>query len=376
MPNSDTAQLIIASSESDPNMLYATRFFAADAFVFLGIRGKKIAILSDLEYNRARSEAAVDRVLSFSKLSRELAREKVKNPSSIDVICLVLKKHGIRKLRVPANFPLEYADRLRARGHEVRPMPEPFFEKRALKNAREAGEIEKALCLTEEAVGEALEILMKSEVRGHGLYHHGEVLTSEALRRIIHTGLLRRDLIPTRTIVASGKQTCDPHGEGSGPLEAHAPIIIDVFPYSASTHYFADITRTVVRGKASPKLKRMFTAVKEAQEIAFRKIRHGIDGSKIHKAILRHFQKRGFRTGFMKGRMQGFFHSTGHGLGLEVHEPPRISLRSEGLRKGHVVTVEPGLYYADAGGVRLEDVVLVTKQGNRNLTRLSKQLEL
>jgi Xaa-Pro aminopeptidase len=142
------------------------------------------------------------------------------------------------------------------------------------------------------------------------------------------------------------------------------------------SRYYADLSRTVVRGKASPKLKRMFAAVKEGQETAFRMIRAGADGSLIHQAIQRRFNELGFPTGEINGRMQGFFHGTGHGVGLEIHEPPRISVGRDILKAGQVVTVEPGLYYEDAGGVRLEDMVVVTGKGCRILNRLPKILEL
>jgi Xaa-Pro aminopeptidase len=182
--------------------------------------------------------------------------------------------------------------------------------------------------------------------------------------------------IAAHTIVSYGRQCVDPHDQGSGTLPANESIIMDVFPRSSESRYFADMTRTVVRGKASPKLKKMYRAVREGQEIAFSKIRDGADGMKIHDAILRYFGKLGFKTGEIGGRMQGFFHGTGHGVGLDIHEPPRISRGKEILRAGQVVTVEPGLYYLDFGGVRLEDMVLVTKTGCHNLTQFPKVLEI
>jgi Xaa-Pro aminopeptidase len=136
------------------------------------------------------------------------------------------------------------------------------------------------------------------------------------------------------------------------------------------------MTRTVVRGRASDKVRRMFAAVLEGQETAFRMIRAGAPGRKIHDAITKRFTELGFPTGEIGGRMQGFFHGTGHALGLEIHEPPRISKAAATLRAGMVMTVEPGLYYADAGGMRLEDVVIVRKGGCENLNRFPKVLEI
>ncbi|HLD50407.1 MAG TPA: M24 family metallopeptidase, partial [bacterium] len=157
---------------------------------------------------------------------------------------------------------------------------------------------------------------------------------------------------------------------------ANQSIIMDIFPRDSETRYFADLSRTVVRGKASPKLKKMFAAVLEGQEIAFRAIRDGADGSLIHTAIQKCFENLGFKTGVQNGRVQGFFHGTGHGLGLDIHEAPRISLGKDILKTNQIVTVEPGLYYEDAGGVRLEDDVVVTKTGCLNLAKLPKVLEI
>ena len=151
---------------------------------------------------------------------------------------------------------------------------------------------------------------------------------------------------------------------------------MDIFPRSEKTLYYADFTRTVVRGKASPRLKKMYAAVKEGQEIAFKMIRHGMTSKKVHETIRARFTQLGFKTGVRDGRMQGFFHSTGHGLGLDIHEPPRIGPGDDILKVGQVVTVEPGLYYKGVGGVRLEDVVVVTKTGCRNLTKFSRFLEV
>src|SRR3990167_1133344 len=196
------------------------------------------------------------------------------------------------------------------------------------------------------------------------------------IKQVINVSLMESNCIAAYTIVSCGKQCVDPHNQGSGPLLAHESIIMDVFPHSSESRYFADMTRTVVRGKASQKLKKMYRAVEAGQEIAFQRIKDGADGMKIHDAICRYFEQLGFKTGELDGRMQGFFHGTGHGVGLDIHEPPRISRGRDILRAGEVVTVEPGLYYLDAGGVRIEDMVLVTKTGCTKLTKFPKILEI
>jgi Xaa-Pro aminopeptidase len=222
----------------------------------------------------------------------------------------------------------------------------------------------------------AIATIKKSSIRNRKLYLSGKILTSEKVRKLIHLKLTELGCIPTRTIVACGKQSASPHNEGSGPLYAHRPIVIDIFPKNAASCYFADLTRTVVRGRATPKLKRMYAAVREAQHIAFRMIRHGAEASEIHAAIGRRFSELGFTTGTRNGRTEGFFHGTGHGLGLEIHELPKISLGRQKLAAGNVVTVEPGLYYQDTGGIRLEDDIVVTQKGCRKLSHLPQCLEI
>lgn len=374
-----TARLIIAASEQDANLYYATRFLAPDPFIFLQINGRRLLLMSDLEVDRARQQARVDEVVSISKLQAELRRDGVAEPTTIDLVDAVLKRHQVRRVAVPGTFGLAYADRLRQRGYELLPQADPFFEERLIKTDEEIGWIVEALRTTEEAVECAIDVIRESDIAPDGtLTMRGQPLTAETIKRAINVKLLERECIAQHTIVACGIQGCDPHNEGSGPLRANQPIILDVFPRSQRSHYFADLTRTVVRGRASDMIKRMYDAVAEGQEIAFRQIRDGADGKAIHAAIMRHFEELGFRTGERDGRMQGFFHGTGHGVGLDIHEPPRISAGGQVLRAGHVVTVEPGLYYyTDAGGgIRLEDLVVVTPTGCRNLTRVAKVLEV
>jgi Xaa-Pro aminopeptidase len=201
-------------------------------------------------------------------------------------------------------------------------------------------------------------------------------VTSEWIKKLINVQLMESECVAQHTIVAGGDQACDPHNEGSGPLPADRSIIFDVFPRSAQSRYFADMSRTVVKGRPSPELKKLYQTVKDAQEEAITKIRDGADGAKIHQGICDRFEAAGYRTGVVNGRMQGYFHGTGHGVGLDIHEAPRISRTGSLLQEGHIVTVEPGLYYPGLGAIRIEDMVLVTKDGCRNLTNFPKVFEL
>jgi Xaa-Pro aminopeptidase len=372
----EVATLFIAASEQDSNLYYATKFIAPDSFIYLEIKGERLLVMSDLEMDRARAQASVDRVLSYSELEQTAKGQGIKDPTTVDIVHMVLKESKIRRLSVPANFPFIHATRLQELGYSLKPKRDPFYEQRVVKTADEIRHIEAAQRATEEAVAAAFETLRRSTVERGRLRLDGEVLTSEGIKKLINVKLMERDCVAQHTIVAGGEQACDPHNEGSGPLPADSSIIFDVFPRSASSRYFADMSRTVIRGTVSPELKRLYQTVKDAQEEAIDKVKDGADGMKIHQGICARFDKAGYKTGLVDGRMQGYFHGTGHGVGLDIHEAPRISRTGSLLQEGHVVTVEPGLYYPGLGAVRIEDMVLVTKDGCRNLTDFPKTFEL
>ncbi|MCP9448763.1 MAG: Xaa-Pro peptidase family protein [Nitrospira sp.] len=374
--HTDSAVLFIAASEYDSNLYYATRFMAPDPFIFLEIKGERLLVMSDLELDRAKSQASVDRVLSYSELERLAKRQGVEDPTAADIVHVLLKKQKIKKLLVPANFPFVHAARLQELGYRLTAKRDPFYERRAVKTAEEIRHIEETQRATEEAVAEAMAALRRSAIKKGGLWLDGECLTSERIKKLINVRLMERGCVAQHTIVAGGEQACDPHHEGAGPLPAGCSIIFDVFPRSAVSRYFADMSRTVVRGPASADLKRLYRTVKDAQEEAVSKIKDGADGRKIHQGICERFEKAGYKTGRVNGRMQGYFHGTGHGVGLDIHEAPRISRTGSLLQEGHVVTVEPGLYYPGLGAVRIEDMVVVTRDGCRNLTRFPKVFEL
>lgn len=372
----DRATLMIAASESDSNLYYATRFIAPDPFIFLDVEGQRLLLMSDLEVDRARTQATVDRVLSYSEVERRAREQGIAAPGTVDVLNLVLQDFGVKQLLVPANFPFGHAIRLQALGYQLESKKEPFYERRAIKTEEEIRCIEDAQRATEAAVAAAHEALRKADIRGDQLWFDGAPLTSERIKKLINVALMERDCVAQHTIVAGGDQACDPHDEGSGPLPAHRSIIFDVFPRSSATRYFADMSRTVVRGTPSPELTRLYQTVRDAQEEAITRIHAGADGTKIHQGICDRFDAAGYATGLVNGRMQGYFHGTGHGVGLDIHEHPRISRHGSILQEGEVVTVEPGLYYPRLGAVRIEDMVLVTKDGCRNLTNFPKTFEL
>lgn len=372
-----SARLIIADSERNANLYYATRFFAPDAFVFAQINGKRILVMSDLEIDRARLQAKVDEIVSIAKLAASAKKRGVERPVLMDVVDELFRGYQVKAVEVPSDFSFAYANALKKRGYALTAAQEPFYPERLVKTEEEIAHITRTLRVTEDALACAIELIRNSQIHSDGtLTIGGKPLTSELLRKTMQLMMMEKDCIGQHTIVAGGSQGVDPHNEGTGPLRANEPIVMDVFPQDSRTRYYADLSRTVVKGKASDKIKKMFDAVKAGQEIAFGMIQDGVDGSAIHRAILASFEKLGFKTGEQDGRMQGFFHGTGHGVGLELHEPPRISPTGDILKAGMVVTVEPGLYYADAGGMRLEDMVVVRQDGCQQLNESPKVLEV
>jgi len=373
------ARLIIASSEQCADMLYATGFRAPDPFVFLECRGRRAILLSDLELDRGYREARVDDVVSASELERKIILKTGAKPSPAAVIASFLKAHGATRPVVPADFPLGLSRELEGQGIQVKPVLGMFLPERQIKTAEEIILVTKAIRTTEIGMERAFEILRASTIGLRNvLKWGGRVLTSERLRTEIETAILHAGGIPAgNSIVACGEQACDPHGRGHGALKANKMIIIDLFPRSATSGYYGDLTRTVVRGKATEEQARLWEICLLGQKLALASLRPGIDGGAIHGEVQGFFTDNGYpteRLGGGKGRWSGFFHGTGHGLGLDLHEPPRFG--ASRLKAGQVFTIEPGLYIPGIGGVRHEDVVLITPEGHRLLSRISKPFEL
>lgn len=379
MPRPATSKhiLLYAASEADADVLYATGFFAPDPFVFIqSTPGRRIMVMSDLEIDRARATGNADRVLSMSHYTTLAQKRLRRTPAPGDIIAEVLRDLRIRHVHVPSGFSTGVADRLRTHGIRVDAAPGSLFPERVHKSPGEVKHIVAAMRATEAGMQRAIDLLRRARVKNGWVVLDGKKLTAEDVRLAANLEIFARGCVPAHTIVAPGQHGCDPHDVGSGPIRAGDPVIIDIFPRSEKTGYFADITRTVVKGTPRPRVREMYDAVLAAQRGALRMIKPGVVAKDIHGTILALFEKRGFKTGNIDGRMQGFFHGTGHGLGLEIHEAPRIAMNDTKLTAGMVVTVEPGLYYAGIGGMRIEDTVLVTRTGIRNLTRFPKFLEI
>lgn len=375
--------LVIGAPEHDACAYHLSGFLAPDDVICLRVAGKTYLAVSSLEYGRAKKDAPVDELLSYEeleipKLSHELKSSAKGYAAAISTLLEKLDASG-SPLVVPADFPLADADELRALGLTLTPDRKLFDGLRRAKTAEEVAHVEKAQSAVEEACEHAVTILREAEVDESGtLLWRGETLTSEILRSEINVELLRRNCLGDGTIASGGSQAADPHERGSGPLKAGEAIILDIFPMDLSTRYYADMTRTFVKGEPSDPLRKMYDAVLESQEAALAMIGPGVNGKDVHEKVSEILHNAGYKTQLHdreegKPLTEGFFHGTGHGVGLEIHEAPRLGLTDQDLVPGDIVSVEPGLYYPQTGGVRIEDLVLVTEDGSRNLTRFPKE---
>ncbi len=373
MSKKDLPKLIIASSEHDADMLYATGFFVPDPFLFLKQGGRSTIVLSDLEIDRGRQQAQVDEVVAYSDISKGL--KKGKDASFVEHAAAFLRTRKVRRATVPGSFPLGLAKNLEKAGVALVPQAGLFWPEREHKTATELKLIRAALAITEAGMARGIEVLRAAEIGPkRALRWAGKPLTAEILRAEIDSAILRAGGTPANTIVAGGEQACDPHERGHGPLRAHELIILDLFPRATRSGYFGDMTRTVVRGQATEAQRRMWEVCLEGQKQALRTIKPKQIGKQVQDNVRQFFTEQGYPTEQREGRWTGFFHGLGHGLGLEIHESPRIAATT--FTPGQVVTVEPGIYVPGIGGVRHEDVVTITETGHRLLSRFPKPLEI
>jgi len=374
--------LVIGAPEHDADAYHLSGFLAPDAVICLRVAGKRYLAVSSLEYGRAAKEAPVDELLSHEELGIiDLARElKSSAKAYAAAVANLLDEIGASNspIVVPANFGLVYADGLRARGITLTPDGKLFDSLRRAKTEEEISNIEKTQNAVEAACAHAVEILEESGIEDDGILKwRGAPLSSELLRAEIEIELLRRGCAADGTIVAGGPQAADPHERGHGPLKAGESIIVDIFPVDISTRYYSDMTRTFVKGEPNEGLQEMYDTVLESQEAALSMIRAGVNGRDVHRKVADVLHEAGYKTNVHdqeegKPLTEGFFHGTGHGVGLEIHEAPRVSLADEDLIPGDVISVEPGVYDTKVGGVRIEDLVVVTEDGCRNLTTFPK----
>jgi Xaa-Pro aminopeptidase len=370
--------LLYSDTERSADALYFGRVDVPDAFVALAARGKKYAVVSALEFGRVKRKSDFDVVLPLETyLAKARETWPQRKPGPAEVICLLARELGQKRFTVPEDFPAGLFEKLGALGLHVVVAAGALFPGRELKTPAEAAAIREGNRCSAAGIAAAERVLRTSQIRNGKLFYRGSALTSERLKFAIEVACLQAGGVSANTIAAGGDQACDPHDRGSGPLRANELIIVDVFPRVSATGYHGDMTRTFLRGRASDAQRALVTAVRAAQLAALKAIRTGVNGREVHGKVTEVFTARGFETKRTAKGSVGFFHGTGHGLGLAVHEPPRISGAVDYvLRKNSVVTVEPGLYYPGLGGCRIEDVVQVTDRAPKMLSKFHYNWEI
>lgn len=356
------------TTRGTPDLFYATRFDAPDPVTAVRFPDGSVTLLvGRMEFARASRQARNCSVESADTL----ALTDAERASNAGLLSGFLRLRGVGKVEIPPSFPAGVERCLNRRGIEtVVAESSPFSEARIVKSAEEIALIkasQRAAKAAARALGEA--IAGADVARDGALRVGGKPFTSERARELVRGVLLARGAMDfDGTIVAGGAQAADPHEEGKGPLRSGELIVADIFPRSLSSGYWGDLTRTFFRGTLAPERRRLLATVRAAQKLALGMVKPGASGADVHAAVERFFETRGYRSGVDEsGRAYGYFHGTGHGVGLEIHEAPRLSRGGGVLKPGMIVTVEPGLYYPEIGGARWEDTVVVTDTGCKPL---------
>jgi Xaa-Pro aminopeptidase len=368
---------LIDAAGDDSDQRYLSGFDAPDPFVTLYTPDGVHLLVNTLEYGRARTDSRADTVRRLSEFDhREAVSEYGQVAGRGRTLAAFLSDAGVESVAVPQRFPLASADGLRGQGVSVTAAERDVVtEIRARKTGEELEHVRAAQAANEMAMAAAEELLAEAEVVDGTLHHEGAALTSERVKSAIEATLLEHGCGLDETIVACGADAADPHDRGSGPLLADEPVIVDIFPRDKTTKYHADMTRTFVRGTPDETVREWFDLTDRAREAALEAVQPGVTGEHVHDAACDVFADAGLPTLRDDPDTEtGFIHSTGHGVGLDVHELPRIGPDGAELEPGNVITIEPGLYDPDVGGIRIEDLVVVTEDGHENLTEYPVRL--
>jgi len=362
--------LLYADTGTSSDQLYFSQVGVHDPFISFGVGKKRYTVQSALELGRVEKAGTFDQVLpleAWAKRARKTYPDRRVGPA--EIIAELAKSHRVRGFRVSDDFPVSLYLKLLKLGLTIELANGALFPEREIKTAKEAAAIREGNRLSSVGFTVAEDMLRRSRLRKRELILDGKPLTSERVQFAIATAIMEQGGKPDHTIVAGGDQACDPHERGFGPLRPNELIIIDIFPQVIKTGYFGDMTRTYLRGRASEAQRQLYQTVHNAQKTAIKSVKTGVDGREVHQKVLDVFATAGYETKHSKAGSIGFFHGTGHGLGLAVHEAPRLSAAvSYQLKQGSVVTVEPGLYYPGFGGCRIEDVVQVGARGPKLLS--------
>lgn len=365
---------VIYADCKNTDMFYAVPMRGSDPFFYIDLGQRKYVFLDHREIDVFKEEnknKAIEAVLLNPLLAK--ASDLGDDTSLANKLAyIIFSEYGLLEapVTVAAHFPLDMADYLRSKGAKLS-VTDSLFPERAVKTKQEVEAIVDANKKTQEAFRLIETILKESEIDGERIVYKGQTLTSELIKAEVDQVLLANDMInDAGLIIASGDQAAIPHHEGHGPILPHQPIICDIFPKNRSTGFYADITRTYVKGEPSQEMVKIYETVKKGQLAGIEAVAPGVAGGDIHKICSQVFLDAGYEVGD-----KGFIHGTGHGLGLNVHELPHVKIEFDHvLEPGNVVTIEPGLYYKGRGSARIEDDILVTESGSQNLTNYPKEL--
>ncbi|MBI4086052.1 MAG: aminopeptidase P family protein [Candidatus Liptonbacteria bacterium] len=366
---------LIYASTKNRDLFYALKIEVSDPVFFLESGGRKYVFLDAREFgifseqNENRAMEAVPLEPLLTEISKADGNMEIANKTALHLLKTYCERS--EAVSVPEDFPLSMADFLRAKGISLT-VQNPFYPERAVKNSDEISLMKEAAKRTMKIFEKIEEILKEAAIEGEYIKYNGEILTSELLKKETAMEMARQELIDSEgIIISSGQHSAIPHHPGTGLIKAGSPIVCDIFPKSKISGYFSDISRTYVKGVPSKEISAMFNAVLRAQEAGIKKVRAGVPAKEIHNACAASLKESGFETS-EKG---GFMHSAGHGVGLEVHERPTVGPNSKAiLETGNIITIEPGLYYPEFGGVRIEDMFLVTETGAICLTEYTRKL--
>jgi len=375
------AVLIYADSFRSADMRHAVPLAVPDAFLYAEQDGGRHIFSSSMEAGRLR-ELGLFEVHPHEELGLDELVASGLAPGEIDAQLglRAVDSLGIRRAIVPGNFPVWLADRLRAAGVELDVDQELFDDRRRSKTEAQVVGIRRAQRAAEAAMDACRELLRRSEIRGAELLLDGEQLSVERVKADMNVAFAAHDTTADEYIVAPGAQGAAGHDMGSGPIRPNTPLVVDIFPRDNGSAVYTDMTRTFVVGQVPDDVREWHRLCKEALDRALAEIRPGVEARSVFDGTCEIFEAAGEPTQRTKKPGEtladGFFHGLGHGVGLEVHEEPSMGrLARRKLVAGDVVTVEPGLYRAGYGGVRLEDTVLVTENGAENLTNYPYDLE-
>ena len=372
--------LIWADTIRSPEMRHEVPVVIPDPFLYLERDGQRHVVITPFEVERIEGQDGIRpharEEFGWDELAKQdLPMEEI----SLGTAVRAVKELGVEKAVVPTTFPVELADRLRAAGVEITPDRETFVQRRRVKSQAEIDGINRAQRGAEAGMDAARELFRRAEQRNGSLVLDGETLTCERVKNAVQQAFTERDLVADEFIVSHGAQTAIGHEMGSGEIKPNEPIVLDLWPRDRESSCYADMTRTFVIGEPSEELATYHSLVYDALQRALEAVKPGIAGRDVYALVSELFYDAGYPTGLHKrdGEVleDGFFHGLGHGVGLEVHEQPWLSRYPGELVAGDVITLEPGLYRAGYGGVRLEDVLLVTDDGAEVVTQYPYDLE-